>query len=338
MNEGRSFQGLLDQARAELDHPRPATKPDGLIEAGLWWSEQRVRLRRSRWIAFLGATAYMVVFTLVGMRLWVAFRELPAREADTEGNVWGTALELAFAGVLPLLAMLGALWIAHRRGTTAQIVARSMLWGMTMIVIVFQWMLSQLDVGSSLHSWLLPLEASAVLVANLTCTGALLALGNHGLRPPGSDDLRGLDSLLTLSLVMGLADALVLLTVGSLFASKLVPLLLTVWLVVAAYGLHRRRTWGLLAMAAGNVAELLLAGTEAFEGLGPFVLVLILTSALQILIPLPVYFAMVRRRARPLPVRRWIRKMPEVVLVTSAGIAVVQWVMALAESLGHLSS
>ncbi len=337
-----SFDHLLNQARSEFNEaPLTAAMPDAVLAHGQWWAEQRTRLRRSRWVVRIGSLSYLLVIALVGLKFWEELGRMQAQHGVSADAVSGAVSELALASLAPLIAILVALWLAHRPSTVSQIVSRSMLWGMTMIVVVFQWMLFQLDAGTMWMAELVPLEASAVLVSSLTCTGALLALGNHGLHPPGSrpDEMQGLDGLLTLSLVMGLADALVLLTVGSLFAafflSNPAPLLLAVWLLVAAYGLHRRRTWGLLAMAAGNVAELLLAGTDAFAALGPFILILIVTSALQILLPLPVYFAMARRKQRPQPTRAWIRKIPAAVLIASAVVASVQWVGVMADRLGR---
>ena len=278
----------------------------------------------------------MTVIALIGRRFAEEIEKVQAQSGTSGDIVSGALAELALASLAPLVAVLVALWLAHRRGVAAQIISRSMLWGMTMIVVVCQWLLFQLNPGSW-HEAIVPLEASAVLVASLTCTGALLALGNHGLRPPGSppDRMHGLDGLLTLSLVMGLADALVLLTVGSLFAalfaSNPVPFLVALWLLVSAYGLHRRRTWGLLAMAAGNIAELLLAGTDAFTALGPFILILIVTSALQVLLPLPVYFAMARRKHQGQPAIGWTRKIPAAVLIASAIAAAVQWALVMAD-------
>ena len=341
MNDDKpSFERFLDQARTEFaEVPEVVGAADAVVERGAWWSEQRTRLRRARRVVLAGSTAYMTVVALLGLRFLEEIREIQARTGTSRDLVSGAAVEILLSTTLPLVAVLVALWLAHRRSVAAQIISRAMLWGMTMIVVVLQWTLLQLDPGTAWNAGLVPIEASAVLASSLTCTGALLVLGNHGLRPPGarSDLTQGLDGLLTLSLVMGLADALVLLTVGSLFAalfaSNPVPLLLAVWLLVAAYGLHRRRTWGLLAMAAGNVAELLLAGTDAFASLGPFILILIVTSALQILLPLPVYFAMARRKQQPQPASAWTRKIPAVVLIASAAAATVQWGMAV---VGHL--
>lgn len=322
-----SFERFLDQARSEFaEVPEGPGTAQGVVDQGLWWAEQRVRLRRSRWVALLGSLSYVTVVVLIGLRFFEDVRASQDLLSETMAQV-------AVASMVPLLAVFVSLWLAHRRSMASQIVSRSMLWAMTMIVVVFQWTLSQLDPATMWMATLLPLQASAVLASSLTCTGALLVLGNHGLRPPGSrpDEVQGLDGLLTLSLVMGLADALVLLTIGSVFAaaftSNPVPLLVAVWLLVAAYGLHRRRMWGLLAMAAGNVAELVLAGTDTFASFGPFILILIVTSALQVMLPLPVYFAMARRKQPLQPASTWTRKIPAAVLIASAASATVQWAM-----------
>lgn len=337
-----SFERFLDQARTEFaEIPQAEGTADAVVDQGVWWAEQRTRLRRSRWVVLIGAMSYMTVIALIGLRFSEEIDRIQAQSGSSQDLVSGALTEMALASMAPLIAVFVALWLAHRPSIASQIISRSMLWAMTMIVVVFQWMLFQLDPGSMWLAALAPLEASAVLGASLTCTGALLVLGNHGLRPPGSppDQMQGLDGLLTLSLVMGLADALVLLTVGSLFAALFLtnpaPLLVAVWLLVAAYGLHRRRTWGLLAMATGNVAELLLAATDAFAALGPFILILIVTSALQVLLPLPVYFAMARRKNRPQPASAWTRKIPAAVLIASAVAASVQWALVMVD-VSHL--
>lgn len=335
-----SFERFLDQARTELaEVPQPKGTVEAVVDQGLWWAEQRTRLRRSRWVALLGSLSYVAVVVLIGLRFLEEVGTVQAPNGNSRDLISDTITQIAVASMVPLLAVLVAMWLAHRRSMASQIVSRSMLWAMTMIVVVFQWTLLQADPKAMYLATLFPLLASAVLASSLTCTGALLALGNHGLRPPAArpGHVQGLEGLLTLSLVMGLADALVLLTTGSLFAASFtsnpVPLIVAVWLLVAAYGLHRRRTWGLLAMAAGNLAELLLAGTDAFVSFGPFVLILIVTAALQILLPLPVYFAMARRKQQPLPTSTWARKIPAVVLIASAASATVQWAVVMA---GHL--
>lgn len=335
-----SFESLLDQARDEFeDVPSDAAAQDAVVGQGVWWAEQRTRLRRGRWVVLIGGMSYMAVIGLIGATFWSELAKVQARSNTSPTLISGAMLELLLASLAPLLAVVVALWLAHRRGLASQIISRSMLWAMTMVVVVFQWGLSQINPGTAWMMGLVPLEASAVLTSSLTCTGTLLVLGNHGLRPPGTpqDQMQGLDGLLTLSLVMGLADALVLLTVGSLFAaifvSNPVPLIVAVWLLVAAYGLHRRRTWGLLAMAAGNIAELLLAGTDAFASLGPFILVLIVTAALQIVLPLPVYFAMARRKQRSGPAPAWVRSIPALVLITSSIAATLQWATAMFDHL-----
>ncbi len=325
-----ALEDLLTAATRELDATTPPSASSLVRDHGSWWAEQRKRLRRVRWIATAGVLSYIV---LVGLLVREISSQLQLRNEAAQLTDLASGLVLSLGGLAAApLALVGvALLFAHRTSPASQLLARTILWTMTLVVGVFQWSLLSRD-GFVTSEMILPFELTAVLIFNLLGTGALLALGDHGLRVPGrpAASTPAFDGLLTLSLVMGLADALVLLTMGALSVVSSQPnpvaLVLAAWLLAAGFGLHRRRTWGLLAMAIGNLAELVFAANDVLISLGPFVVILILTSAVQIVLPVPVYFAMAKSRSPTAPSARWLGRVPAAVLIALALVTVAQWV------------
>lgn len=322
---------LIAAATPALDDSLADEGAEFLVDHGQWWTEQRRRLRHLRRLVFGGAIVYG------GVYIWVLVMVQEAlRSSDAAGGVdrlrliW---LELAAVAAVPLVLVGFALWLAHRRGFVSQVFSRALLWSLTVIVGLMQWMLSRLWRAGADPEF--PIGDTVALVGTLVCVGALLVLGNHGLRSPRQTGFRRtpLHGVLTLSLVMGLADTILLavaqLAIGKLSTFDPVVVILCIWLGVSAFGLYRLRTWGLIAMIVGNLAELVLAAQGMLNGVGDMVVALILTAVVQLLLPLPIIRAMLRRGEEVRALPKVVERLPTIVLLAVAALSVVEWVTAL---------
>jgi len=72
-------------------------------------------------------------------------------------------------------------------------------------------------------------------------------------------------------------------------------------LVLAIAGLYRLRVWGLLLATLGAAAVAVLSLTDAYGLPPPLRLGVVLTSAVQVLLPMPIVAAILRGRAAPPP-------------------------------------
>ncbi len=288
------LEALLDRARGELD---VANHEDGLsrVQAFASWRREQARpLRKMRWIAW----AFSVLWVLDFAYLTWFLRLLEAPGA------WRLALAL----LLPPGVFWTATRWARRSDFTAHILARVLLLAACMAgasATVFQdhTFTSQLGMALGQSVPILVVPAALLMAA---------VLGAHGLRTATHRTPRtGFEMLLSLSLVMGLADAVFMLFVGITKAGVVPmgpwPFILPLVLGVAGYGLLRGRVWGLLLMAVGNLAEVALIlddslfGSSLLTGAAAFVLVL--TASVQLLLPAPVYAAMM------MPTRRWVERL-----------------------------
>jgi hypothetical protein len=190
-----------------------------------------------------------------------------------------------FAGIiggLPLAAAL-ALWSTR---VLAQALSRGVWW-------------SYLVVGAFIASSSRADESHAGAYGAVCAAVALLAAGRTALDrgTDGTFQPVAFRGTLLLSLVLALADAAALTSLG-----VIVPqgrgLLLTLGVVMAAgvVGLVRLRTWGLIVALACNavVAALALSGTLPVSHL--LQKVFTFTALLQLVVPLPMLVALVRRR------------------------------------------
>ncbi|MEM6991956.1 MAG: hypothetical protein AAF721_15715, partial [Myxococcota bacterium] len=268
MNEDPdALQQLIDTAGPALAESPEHGDASFLSDHARWWTEQRRRLRNVRRLVLGGGVAY------VAFCVWLAVMVMHALErggGDTPQRLQLIWVEMSAVAAIPVVLIGLALWLAHRHGAVSQLMARALLWSLTVIVGLMQWRLSALSRRGADPEF--PIGDSVALVGTIVCVGALLLLGSHGLKSPRATGFRRtpLHGLLNLSLVMGLADAILLLVaqlvMGGLSAVDPVVMLLCAWLGVSAWGLYRLRTWGLIAMIFGNVAELALAsqGIHAF--------------------------------------------------------------------------
>ena len=334
-----------DELQALIDAATPALAADAEIvragaerfEAhGLWHHELRRRARKARRILLVGMAVYVVLMSLITVE-FVA--QVQARMADPEIHfrLWrALAFEVALVFGAPLSLAGTAAVLAGRRTLAAQVGSRAILWGLTLLVALVEVLTIQtaLKWPPEPGGLLIP---GAVLAATLAFVGALLVLGDHGLRTPARGAFRpvAFRRLLSLSLIMGLADVVVIASVFviMLAAGRFQPVWLGLGaaLCIAAYGLARLRTWGLAAMAVGNLAEVVLAVSGQLTDLGPLIGLLMITAAVQLLLPVPVYGAMIRGHVPERAAPSWLRHVPTAVLglVALTAIAHFGWAVTL---------
>ena len=329
-----------DDLQALIDAASPALAVDaGVARAGAerfearvtWQTELRRRARIVRRLLVVGAVVYAVLMGVITMR-FVQAAEAKIATGTVHFTIWrALAFELVVAVGVPLGLAGATAFLVGRTRFRAQLGARAILWALTLLAGLVQVLMLQTLGGRAPDPGGFPLTGASVFVATLTCIGALWVLGEQGLRPPDSTPFQpvAFRRLLTLSLVMGLADAVIIGTVFVLIAAagRFEPIWLGLGLVlsIAAYGLARLRTWGLAAMALGNLGEVALALAGQLTLLGPLVALLMLTAVVQLMLPVPVYAAMLRGRAPEGSDPRWVRYILPSVLVLVGVMAVVQF-------------
>jgi hypothetical protein len=187
-------------------------------------------------------------------------------------------------------------------------------------------------------AWWSMLLASA-LVANVAPSGmqpdgaflagfsalALLAAGGVGLDDhPGFAPVAFRGTLLV-ALVLAIADTGAFTWFGTgnaVFDHSWSVLMMVPPMIAGVIGLLRLKTWGLVVGFATNAAIAVLAFAHVLN-LGPLRDLFIATAVLQLLVPMPMIVAMIRRQ--PARVDAWRRTkaiVPVVVVVAIAGIAI----------------
>lgn len=273
---------LLDQARGELTTVDDTPLLARVHAFAAWRVTLAKPLRRARWVAIIGSLVWVGRFSVGAWMLSL----LTGPEAF---SAW-----LWF--VLPVMLLLGSVRLASRSTYAAQVWARVLLLGVCMLGAsagVFQNATFDSQLGLVLRD-----AVASTLVPAAILMGALL--GTHGLTTPRRAHRTGFDMMLSLSLVMGLADVLfmvfVSVTTWAVVPSGPAPFVVAAVLAVGAVGLFRGRVWGLLLMAAGNVAEVILIVHGGLLGSALVTsmagVVLMLTATVQVLLPGPVYLAM----------------------------------------------
>lgn len=136
-----------------------------------------------------------------------------------------------------------------------------------------------------------------------------MSAGSTGLSDDSRFQPNALRGVLTLALILAIGDSATLLVVslaawdgGS--SDAIWFACCTALMLVGVFGLYRLKTWGLIVNLISNLAIAWLTGTNALD-VGPFKLVFITTALLQILVSLPVWISIVRKR--PLRVPSWAR-------------------------------
>lgn len=290
MKTTRALDTLVSDAAQELTMPAENPTLERVLRFVSWKERQDERVRRTTWVLSLGAALHVVAVVTLGF----SFKLPPGVPSSA---LTALAVEMSLAFLVPLSASAAVLTLIRRSGYVAQIAARTLLWGACMLAAMHQLLLSSV---SNLTETA-PIESAIAVLWNLVAATAAWTLGDDGLRTPRRLERGPLDALLSLSLVMGLADAVVM-AVVALFFSLVTPiepwavLGLSSGLVFGALGLFRGRVWGLLVMATCNLAEILVVVSGGLGGpanlqsaMGP---VLMLTAFVQLLLPLPVYVAM----------------------------------------------
>lgn len=307
MKEENPTDLLIAQAREELD-AMPAEGASRLQAFATWRQRQRASVRWVRGIAAVASALWILMF---GYSIW--FLDLFGR-AESFGAV--------VALVLPPLVLWAASALAGRSGFGAQLLSRSLLIATAMVggaVSLFQNTTFDSQLGLGIGWGTTRLLVPAALIMGLT-------LGGHGLTTPQrSLERGGFESILSLSLVMGLADAIVLtfvavVTLGTVSVGPW-PFVLPAVLGIAAYGLFRGRVWGLLLMALANLAEVLLIVDGSLLGgsmvAGAAGVALLITATIQLLLPVPVYAAVIVRR------QTWVKRLQAMELSLARILTVV---------------
>jgi hypothetical protein len=220
---------------------------------------------------------------------------------------WQDLLLVGATGGLPLLA--AALIWSDR--LAAQLLARGCWWCYFALGVVVS-----IGVGAD--------GGREPTFGVLCMAAALVAAGGSGLDGAAAGRFKpvAFRGTLLISLVLAIADATSLMAFGVVLLHDghlAAPLFLGALLAVGVVGLIRLRTWGLLVSLGANVVvgALALAGHEPFRN-GLRVLYLC-TTALQLVIPLPMLVTLVLRRAPPAD--RWRRAKSVAVSFAVVGLA-----------------
>ncbi len=194
---------------------------------------------------------------------------------------------------VPVALLVLSAGFVHHRAVGSQILVRSVWWANLVLGVLLS-IAGSASAGRSL---------GATLV--LGCGVPLLAMGSSGLDENPRSAFRpvAFRTTLMLAMTMAVADAQALLFWGvvqleeSQRITGIVLILAALLTSVAIVGLYRLRVWGLLfgALCAAGVIGLMLSGVCHLEG--PLTPCFIVTSAVQLLLPLPIFVAMIRGRA-----------------------------------------
>jgi len=209
---------------------------------------------------------------------------------------------------LPTSLLLAAAFLLHVNRFTAQVLARAVWW-------------QALVLGGLLCCCGNSREGTAGLVLALGSGTALLALGRGGLE--GEAPSRWFKPLafrgvLITAITMALADAQVLLLWGGLRAEERVDAgwgpNFDAWLLLgcgavmllAVYGLLRLRVWGMVLTVVANVVIAWLAASRTLEIPREAGYALVATAVVQLLLPIPIVVAFVRKTTpRPPTISTW---------------------------------
>jgi hypothetical protein len=189
--------------------------------------------------------------------------------------------------MLTLLPALAAISIWSRR-TGAQLLARGIWWSLLLL--------------GGLVAVIERSDYSGCAIA-LASACSLLVMGRNGLdAEAGRFQPVAFRGTLTLALVMAIADTATCFWCGlgqATHERELRVILLVPLMIAGIVGLLRLRTWGLLVSLACNVLVAILGWTGTL-GLPPEIRpLLIVTAVVQLLVPIPMWIAIARRRIPP---------------------------------------
>jgi hypothetical protein len=208
-----------------------------------------------------------------------------------------------------VIAPLGAAVLIFSRHLPAQLLARGTWWS----YLLTSALVTCVDEPSVRHL--------AGLTAGATAF-ALLAAGREGLEASaGRFQPVAFRGTLTVALVLAMADTGAMLWLGlvTLLRHDCRLILMVPLMAAGIVGLLRLRMWGLLAGLAANILVATLAATRVLGLPDPLRGLFIGTALLQLLVPLPMLVAIVRRR--PPPSNRWPRAKRAIATATIVAIA-----------------
>ena len=198
---------------------------------------------------------------------------------------------------LPLLLLmsapvLAAASIASRR-VGAQLLARGIWWSFLLLGGLIAAMIG-------IDGDMKPGYVCQFTLANAVC---LLAAGTTGLDDDGGGRFQpaAFRGTLLLAMVLAIADTATLLWIGSLEAmdeKMFGALLLVPGMILGVVGLLRLRTWGLLVSVTCNALVVVLASTGVLDLPAQLRWMLTATAAAQLLVPVPMWIAIVRAVCR----------------------------------------
>lgn len=302
-----AFKDLLQGAREDLHLPASAGNPDRFVRQV---QQQRTQARRLWWLVRAplvpsGSLLVMLFFLMASFQ----------RIRDTDFAV------AALLAVPPAAILVAGVVLSVRRHAGAQLLGRACLWSVTLLANITLIAVDQF--GGTDPDFETYLVQGMLALVVVSCVAALLGLNRWTVAVDDPTVFRpaAFRSLLVLSLVMGMADGLVL-TVFGLAAWDPANLICAALIFGAGIGLYRLRAWGLLAMAVANLAEMLLAFNSVLQLPDAGVYMLGATSLVQMILPVPIYAAVIRGKVLRDP-GPMLARLPDAVLVLLALAAVV---------------
>jgi len=233
---------------------------------------------------------------------------------------WDHGRDLPFALWIPTIALLLTAVGLHVRSPGVRLVVRAVWWANLMLGT----MIATVERGH---------DGKLALLLALSTGIALLAAGRASVEDHQASTFRpvAFRTALSLSMLMAVADAEAFALFGGLqieygltvhmgrrpVFEGMMLLGCAVVVSLAAFGLYRLRVWGLVLNTVSSVTVLCLAMAHGFGIKGPLANMIAISAAVQLLLPLPMIVAIVRRTpasalARP---SRFARFVPATVVL-----------------------
>jgi hypothetical protein len=214
----------------------------------------------------------------------------------------GEQSALLLAGGLPIAAA----GLFHGRKLQLQLMARAAIWA----AVIFNMVLAHIG-------W----WTSAASAAAVTGSLALLIAGPAASAEPGAFQPVAYQRTLTLSLVLGLADAFTLWMWTGFAVLDHAPMPVTAWLLafavitlVSVIGLYRLRMWGLALSVLANLGIAIVFGAGLVQ-VQELKIIFITTAIAQLVVALPVLAGVILRR--PLEPPAWLLRASRLLVPTA---------------------
>lgn len=296
------YTQLIEAARVSVRTSMPTPDPQQFLRSA------SAALGRARWRARIAQLAIVLVFAL-GV----------VRDLGSLGLAGSQVLELLVPAVLRSgVATFGilsvAVWLVARPGFGPGLLVRALLWPF-MVSALFGAVAGLVEVWPLVHNPYALITQRWTSWLQIPCLGVAIRLlprmEELGPDPRARFSPVAFRGLLTLSLVLVIADATMLIraAAGSLLV---VPAVFAVALLAIAYALYRMKTWALFAAWIANplilivMRDIAMSDTvsENIVATGHMLsatFVLATTTVVQLLLPVPVFVAMLRGRVIELP-------------------------------------